>query len=65
MKKMLRKVNNDRRIFLLIFILRGLDIEHQYIKNPSTGYIEIPIDVIKKCFAKLMMIDTFFIIIMK
>ncbi len=38
-------MNNERRIFLLIFIQRELNMEYQYIKNPSTSYIEIPIDV--------------------
>ncbi len=44
-------MNNDRRIFLLMFVLKELNMEHQYIKNPSTGYIGIPINVMKidKC----------------
>ncbi len=49
---MLRKMDDDLRIFLLIFILGELNIEYQFIKNPSTGYIEIPIDVIKNCNIK-------------
>ncbi len=52
---MLRKMNNELRIFLLLIILRGLNLEqeHQYIKNYSTSSIENPTDIINNHMPKI------------